>query len=106
MRVSLMRRRQLAALRPCILFGLVLLCILANHSVAEGAAVTTLHTFSGPSPAPFNPAGGPTIVGSKLYGTTTFGGTNGTGTVYSMNLNGSGFLVLDSFSLPNGEAPT
>lgn len=33
-----------------------------------------------------------------LYGTTFFGGTNDTGTVFKVNTNGTGYLVLRSFS--------
>src|SRR5262249_48762471 len=39
-----------------------------------------------------------TIAGSKLYGTTEAGGSLGKGTVFSMNLDGSGYRVLHSFA--------
>ena len=44
-----------------------------------------------------NPEGTPLLIGSTLYGTTSFGGTNGTGTIYKINTDGGGFQLLHSF---------
>ena len=46
-----------------------------------------------------NPEGTPLLIGSTLYGTTTQGGTNGLGTVYKINTDGSGFQLLHSFGV-------
>lgn len=72
----------------------------------NGANFATLHTFTyalasnstnsdGTYPWP-----SPILVGNKLYGTTAVGGTYGNGTIYSINLDGSGFTVLYAF--PDG----
>src|SRR6185312_7831769 len=43
---------------------------------------------------------------SVLYGTTIIGGTSNLGTVFSMNLDGSGYNALHSFSGPtDGSGP-
>ena len=39
--------------------------------------------------------------GNTLYGTTRDGGTNGFGTIFSVNLDGSGFKTLHNFSATN-----
>jgi uncharacterized repeat protein (TIGR03803 family) len=38
------------------------------------------------------------LSGDKLYGTTTFGGTFGTGTLFAVNTNGTGYTNLHNFS--------
>src|ERR1700735_402421 len=44
---------------------------------------------------------------SKIYGTTTLGGANGVGVLYSMNTDGSNYQVLYSFQQPpDGGQPT
>jgi len=45
------------------------------------------------------PAGGVAISGDTLYGTTRFGGTNGWGTVFRLNTNGTGFTLLTNFAV-------
>ena len=79
----------------------------------NGTGFTTLHSFTainftlpkgGPGPAPgyTNTDGvmptGLTLSGNTLYGTAYAGGTNGNGTVFSLNTNGTGFMVLHSFA--------
>jgi uncharacterized repeat protein (TIGR03803 family) len=44
------------------------------------------------------PNGGVIISGNNLYGTTMFGGSGGSGTVFEVNTNGSGFRPLHSFT--------
>ena len=39
-----------------------------------------------------------TVSGNKLYGTASSGGTNGNGTIFVVNTNGTGFTVLHTFS--------
>ncbi len=45
-----------------------------------------------------NPEAGLVLSGGTLYGTTEHGGTNGYGTVFRMNLDGSGFTNLHGFA--------
>jgi uncharacterized repeat protein (TIGR03803 family) len=42
---------------------------------------------------------------NKLYGTCRLGGINGNGTVFSLNLDGTGFTTLFSFNNTNGSEP-
>jgi uncharacterized repeat protein (TIGR03803 family) len=44
------------------------------------------------------PAGGLVLSGDALYGTAEQGGTGGSGTVFKMNIEGTGFAVLHSFT--------
>jgi uncharacterized repeat protein (TIGR03803 family) len=44
------------------------------------------------------PAAGLVLVGNTLYGTTPEGGTNGNGTVFAMQTDGTGFTVLHTFT--------
>ena len=83
----------------------------------NGTGFTTLHSFTainftppngGPGPAPgyTNSDGvGPTgliLYGNTLYGTAVWGGTNGNGTVFALNTNGTGFTTLHSFAATSG----
>jgi uncharacterized repeat protein (TIGR03803 family) len=45
-----------------------------------------------------SPLGGLILTGDTLYGTAYLGGTNGNGTVFRVNTDGSGFLTLHHFS--------
>jgi uncharacterized repeat protein (TIGR03803 family) len=48
-----------------------------------------------------------TLVGGTLYGTTSQGGLNGVGVIFSIDTNGEGFTDLfDNFDSTNGEAPS
>ena len=70
---------------------------------ADGTGFTVLHSFSGDDGAGGYPAAGLTDGGDGfLYGTTT-GGAMGTGVVYKMAPDGTGFTVLHTFSA--GEEP-
>jgi uncharacterized repeat protein (TIGR03803 family) len=70
----------------------------------NGSAFTNLHDF----PAFFgsaytnadgaNPLSDLILSGSTLYGTTEYGGTNGNGSVFALNTNGSAFRALYSFT--------
>jgi uncharacterized repeat protein (TIGR03803 family) len=66
----------------------------------DGTVFTTLHNFTGGSDGGY-PQAGLILSGGRLYGTTRSGGTNDTGTVFSMNTNGAGFTVLHSFAPVN-----
>jgi uncharacterized repeat protein (TIGR03803 family) len=52
---------------------------------------TVLHTFSGPDGS--RPEG-IVLVGSRLYGSTDFEGANGHGTIFALDVDGTGFEVL------------
>ncbi len=79
----------------------------------DGTGFTNLHTFTATNYAPslegpgFEPAytnvdgflpASLLISGSTLYGTTYWGGANGNGTVFRMQLDGSGYSVLHHFA--------
>jgi uncharacterized repeat protein (TIGR03803 family) len=51
------------------------------------------------------PPSAPLIQGSdgKLYGTTAYGGTNGNGTVFRVNKDGSDYTILHNFSDPSSD---
>ena len=66
-------------------------------------AFTVLHTFGAESASGTNSDGYFThadlvLSGNLLYGTAAGGGTNGYGTIFSINTDGSGYTVLHSFS--------
>jgi uncharacterized repeat protein (TIGR03803 family) len=70
--------------------------------LSHGAAVTLVRFdgSNGIEPGPL------TIHGQTLYGTTLSGpGNTGTGTVYKVSTNGSGFVLLHSFSDQEGDYP-
>jgi uncharacterized repeat protein (TIGR03803 family) len=75
----------------------------------DGTDFTNLYSFSptgpGTSGASTNsdgadPYGGLILSGNTLYGTTTYGGNYGNGTVFAVHTDGSGFTALYSFSAP------
>jgi len=60
-------------------------------NLPDGGAYTTLHFFSGSDGNPLlvdggTPLAAPVKLGGSLWGTTSTGGANGTGTVYSVNV--------------------
>ena len=69
----------------------------------NGTGFTTLHSFSATNASGINsdgayPEAGLILSGNTLYGTTTAGGTNGDGVVFSINTNGTCFTNLYSFA--------
>jgi len=56
-----------------------------------------LHHFTGSSEGA-NPLGALLLSGAALYGTTSAGGASGSGTVFALNTNGSGFITLHAFT--------
>ena len=72
----------------------------------DGSSFTNLHVFSAvisgtnsDGAVPY--AGGLTVNGNALFGGTRGGGSAGNGVLYRMNLDGSGYTVLHSFSAVN-----
>ena len=63
----------------------------------DGSGFEVMRSFSGPDGS--GPQKGLTLVGTTLYGTTTTGGAgaNAGGTVYAIDLDGTGFHLLHTF---------
>jgi len=74
----------------------------------DGTGFTNLYSFTAtpPYPGPFtnsdglSPQAGLLLSGNTLYGTASRGGTPGSGTVFAINTDGSGFTNLYSFPGP------
>jgi uncharacterized repeat protein (TIGR03803 family) len=69
----------------------------------ESTGFTTLHRFSAALYPQTNsdgaiPQAGLLLLGGTVYGTASFGGTNGSGTVFAIYTNGSGFTNLHNFT--------
>jgi uncharacterized repeat protein (TIGR03803 family) len=65
-------------------------------------AFPTTNGITGTNVGGARPSSGLTLAGNELYGTTFTGGTGGSGTVFKMNTDGSGFTTLYNFSVTNG----
>jgi uncharacterized repeat protein (TIGR03803 family) len=70
----------------------------------DGTGFTNLHSFSNASDGA-NPQAGLLSVGSTLYGTANSGGSSGIGTVFAVNIDGTGFTNVHSFSYNDGVYP-
>ena len=64
----------------------------------DGSSLTALVIFAGTSGAA-DPDTGLALSGNTLYGTTEGGGTNGTGTLFEIGTNGSGYAEIKDFSI-------
>jgi len=70
----------------------------------DGSGFATLHGFSAVDPNTFTnndgaqPWAGLVLLGTTLYGTASRGGDSGSGTVFKLNADGTGFTRLHSFS--------
>ena len=69
----------------------------------DGSGYTVLHKFSDGGGAGYQPARDLALSGGRFYGTTLQGGSTGNGSVFSMNLDGTGFTVLHSFAAAGDE---
>ena len=77
----------------------------------NGSNFQILHSFATPTGNPAivdgtNPTSDVTVVGSKLFGATFGGGTSNDGTLFSMNLDGTGYQVLHQFNGADGDRPS
>jgi uncharacterized repeat protein (TIGR03803 family) len=68
----------------------------------DGTGYTNLYSFTGGSDGS-GPLAGLVLLGSTLYGTASGGGTSGSGTVFAINTNGTGFTKVHMFA--GGESP-
>ncbi len=69
----------------------------------DGSGFDVAHSFAGGTIDGSRPVAGLTLVGSTLYGTTRVGGSANDGTVFSISTDGSGYTVLHSLILANGD---
>src|SRR5258707_7168119 len=92
--------------------SLSLLVLFAVALPIRASSLITLHTFSlatndasqtltATNSDGSDPNGGLVMSSRTLYGTALFGGPHGSGTVFSMTNDGTGFKVLYAFSLDN-----
>jgi uncharacterized repeat protein (TIGR03803 family) len=81
----------------------------------NGTGFTNLHTFTATSGSLYTnsdgayPSGELILSGNTLYGTAGSGGSSGSGTVFAVNTNGTGFTTLYSFtatSIPTPSSPS
>ncbi len=67
----------------------------------DGTGFRTLYRFSGGSDGAY-PYAGLILSGNTFYGTASWGGSSGSGTVFAINTNGTGFAILHSFTAAIG----
>ena len=96
-------RNKSAGLSPAPSF---LLAVLATSPMARGQTLTTLYSFTGGTDGayPYD-AGSLLLSGSTIYGSTTAGGANGDGTVFSIPVTGGAPTTLFSFDGTHGADP-
>jgi uncharacterized repeat protein (TIGR03803 family) len=63
----------------------------------NGTGYQTLHRFGGSGDGA-NPVGSLVLLGNTLYGLTTEGGANNTGTMFEISTSGGGYRVIHNFS--------
>ena len=71
----------------------VAVILFASLALASTQTFTTLYNFPGGTNGA-NPAAGLLLSGGTLYGTTFNGGSGGSGTVFKVNTDGSGYTIL------------
>ncbi len=70
----------------------------------NGSGFAVLHSFTGASDGEM-PWGSVTLSGSTLYGMTYGGGSSADGTIFKVNIDGSGYDILHSFTGSDGKNP-
>jgi uncharacterized repeat protein (TIGR03803 family) len=81
---------------------LATLWCISNCTPLSAQVLTLLHSFVYATNDGAQPYAGLTASGTTLFGTTKFGGSTGNGSVFSLNTDGSGFVLLHSFTLNDG----
>jgi|GEM_PF-763754 len=64
----------------------------------DGSEYAMLYSFAGPPEDGENPQGSLLLLGGVLYGTTLNGGGDWIGTIFKINTDGSGYVLLYSFA--------
>jgi uncharacterized repeat protein (TIGR03803 family) len=64
----------------------------------DGTGYAVLHNFTGGDIDGLVPIGALTISGTTLYGMTSRGGSANQGTIFKINLDGTGFAIVHSFT--------
>jgi uncharacterized repeat protein (TIGR03803 family) len=78
----------------------------ASSYMAMAEEINILHTFPYTSYSDNDhPDGGAIVSGGKIYGVTSHGGLNGSGYLYGMNIDGTGYQILHSFQQSDGNNP-
>src|SRR5262249_46355330 len=71
----------------------------------DGTGFKTLHNFGSPTNSGGTyPRPGLTATDDVLYGGTSYGGSSGSGTLFKINIDGTGFRTLHDFSAKVGES--
>jgi uncharacterized repeat protein (TIGR03803 family) len=70
---------------------------------SDGSGFSEQYSFTGGETGGSNPLGSLVLSGSTLYGMTQFGGAGGTGTIFSIDVDGTGFTLLNSFTGGSGD---
>jgi uncharacterized repeat protein (TIGR03803 family) len=71
----------------------------------NGASFAVLYTFTASLSNTNGDGSSPNsliLSGDTLYGTAQYGGANGSGTIFKLNTNGTGFTILHTFTADNG----
>lgn len=104
-------------IKPSLFFALIVAAIgtvCASVCRADLPVVTVLHTFGPGGPSDLTPSHSANSDGARpeaplvqgadgtLYGTTSTGGAHGTGVVFKISADGSGYTVLHSFGPLDG----
>ncbi len=71
----------------------------------DGSAFTNLLYMNGGALASYGPAAGLILSGNMLYGTSTIGGTDSQGSVFGITTNGTGYVLVHSFTFNDGSNP-
>lgn len=66
----------------------------------DGTGFTNVYSFTNANDGA-NPQAGVILLGNTLYGTTEFGGSAGNGVVFAVNIDGTGYTNLHSFTARN-----
>jgi len=75
------------------------------NAACDGSSFTILHSFSSSSSDGAYPYGTPVLDGNMLYGTTSDGGANYYGSIFSLDITTSNFNLLRSLTSADGSYP-